>query len=124
MPEVCPHCGERLPIVVDAFCPECREPLDEPPAQPRAATPADAEAPRPADRVVPSPVRAAWCAFVACAWFIGAARLAITREWTAAAIGAGGGIVLLCVAYWWWTVDDTSVTGRGKDWGKNKQSEQ
>jgi hypothetical protein len=25
----CPHCGAGLPAVVDAFCPECREPLDE-----------------------------------------------------------------------------------------------
>jgi hypothetical protein len=25
----CPHCGEELPTVVDAFCPFCRESLDE-----------------------------------------------------------------------------------------------
>jgi hypothetical protein len=25
----CPHCGTTLPIVADAFCPECREPLSE-----------------------------------------------------------------------------------------------
>jgi hypothetical protein len=28
----CPHCGVALPATVDAFCPECREPLDERPA--------------------------------------------------------------------------------------------
>ena len=28
----CPHCGAALPAVVDAFCPDCREPLDERPA--------------------------------------------------------------------------------------------
>jgi hypothetical protein len=27
----CPHCGEPLPAVVDAFCPECRTRLDEVP---------------------------------------------------------------------------------------------
>ena len=27
--ETCPHCGKRLPLVVDAFCPECWERLDE-----------------------------------------------------------------------------------------------
>lgn len=32
----CPHCGFRLPAVVDAFCPECREPLDERPTTPLA----------------------------------------------------------------------------------------
>jgi hypothetical protein len=31
--ETCPHCGKPLPILVDAFCPECREPLDETPAK-------------------------------------------------------------------------------------------
>lgn len=28
----CPHCGAALSGTVDAFCPECREPLDERPA--------------------------------------------------------------------------------------------
>jgi hypothetical protein len=28
----CPHCGDVLPRVVDAFCPSCRDPLDPPPA--------------------------------------------------------------------------------------------
>jgi hypothetical protein len=37
VPDTCPHCGFRLPAVVDAFCPECREPLDEPPEQPALA---------------------------------------------------------------------------------------
>src|SRR5436305_1719775 len=31
MPDACPHCGRPLPVVVDAFCPDCRRPLDEPP---------------------------------------------------------------------------------------------
>jgi hypothetical protein len=31
---VCPHCGERLPMAVDAFCPSCGNALDEPPARP------------------------------------------------------------------------------------------
>jgi hypothetical protein len=24
----CPHCGTQLPSVRDAFCPDCRNPLD------------------------------------------------------------------------------------------------
>lgn len=28
----CPHCGFALPAVADAFCPDCRERLDEAPA--------------------------------------------------------------------------------------------
>src|SRR4051794_18767741 len=31
MSATCPHCGEPLPAVVDAFCPECRTRLDEVP---------------------------------------------------------------------------------------------
>ena len=31
MPENCPHCGAVLPLVGDAFCSQCREPLDEEP---------------------------------------------------------------------------------------------
>ena len=32
MSETCPHCGDRLPIVQNAFCSSCRQPLDEPPS--------------------------------------------------------------------------------------------
>ena len=32
--QTCPHCGAALPHVHDAFCPECAEPLDEPPSRP------------------------------------------------------------------------------------------
>ena len=31
--ESCPHCGVALRSLNDAFCPECRCPLDEPPEQ-------------------------------------------------------------------------------------------
>ncbi|HEX4607875.1 MAG TPA: zinc ribbon domain-containing protein [Urbifossiella sp.] len=31
MSRFCPHCGTELPAVVDAFCPSCRDRLDEPP---------------------------------------------------------------------------------------------
>jgi hypothetical protein len=34
--ENCPHCGSKLPLVRDAFCVTCREPLDEPPEAPRS----------------------------------------------------------------------------------------
>jgi|SRR5579883_461224 len=30
MQPCCPHCGARLPIIIDAFCLECRRPLDDP----------------------------------------------------------------------------------------------
>ena len=29
--ETCPHCGDKLPLVLDAFCVTCGEPLNEPP---------------------------------------------------------------------------------------------
>ena len=29
--DACPHCRAKLPDIVDAFCPECREDLNEPP---------------------------------------------------------------------------------------------
>src|SRR5947209_3172200 len=32
MSEHCPHCEAKLPLVVDAFCPECGNRVDEPPA--------------------------------------------------------------------------------------------
>src|SRR5438128_5514366 len=41
MSALCPHCGARLPGVADPFCPECRQPLDEKPAESQAITPAE-----------------------------------------------------------------------------------
>ncbi len=35
----CPHCGTPLRPVHDAFCNECRQPLDEPPPSAAASTP-------------------------------------------------------------------------------------
>jgi Mlc titration factor MtfA (ptsG expression regulator) len=32
MAEICPHCGADLPLIQDAFCPECRNELHEVPA--------------------------------------------------------------------------------------------
>jgi hypothetical protein len=34
MAQQCPHCGEKLPFIQDAFCPECHKALDELPEQP------------------------------------------------------------------------------------------
>jgi hypothetical protein len=34
MPDVCPHCGAKLPPIRDAFCPSCRGDLDEAPVKP------------------------------------------------------------------------------------------
>jgi hypothetical protein len=28
----CPHCGAALPVLGDAYCPECRKPVGDPPA--------------------------------------------------------------------------------------------
>ncbi len=54
--EQCPNCGERLPTVVDAFCPYCRESLDKPPPPadpPRAWQPvASSFASQPAGKVI------------------------------------------------------------------------
>jgi hypothetical protein len=43
MAGTCPHCGTKLPAMVDAFCPECRNdlgeaPSSEPPARGPSAT--------------------------------------------------------------------------------------
>jgi hypothetical protein len=35
----CPHCDARLPDARDAFCLECRQPLDEPPFDPSGVPP-------------------------------------------------------------------------------------
>ena len=40
MSEHCLHCGCTLPRVADAFCPECRGPLDEP-VEPRLRSGSD-----------------------------------------------------------------------------------
>lgn len=34
-PDHCPHCGDKLRWVRDAFCGECGELIDEPPPAPR-----------------------------------------------------------------------------------------
>jgi hypothetical protein len=39
--ERCPHCRVKLPAAIDAFCPECREPLEDA-GKPPVAPPADA----------------------------------------------------------------------------------
>ena len=39
----CPHCGADLPAIRDAFCPECRQGLDEPPLKRRTATTVESE---------------------------------------------------------------------------------
>src|SRR5207245_10187152 len=40
MTRSCPHCGAKVPAVGDAFCPECRNALDEAPANvPQPARP-------------------------------------------------------------------------------------
>lgn len=44
MEATCPHCGSRLPAPGDAFCPQCRNAVDEPPAVP--LTPRQQEAVR------------------------------------------------------------------------------
>jgi hypothetical protein len=48
----CPHCGERLPPVVDAYCPDCRESLTEP--APSAPSEPPPTTPEPAERGMPS----------------------------------------------------------------------
>ena len=35
----CPHCGTKLPVLRDAFCPECRNDLADPPASAVASDP-------------------------------------------------------------------------------------
>ena len=61
MDQTCPHCGVRLSAPIDAFCPECRNALDEPPPElqpptsaPEAATGAGEGAAQPES--LPPPV--------------------------------------------------------------------
>src|SRR5437868_1995874 len=42
MSQLCPHCGSHLPNVRDAFCPDCRNPLDELPGIPSPDSPFEA----------------------------------------------------------------------------------
>ena len=49
----CQHCGYSLPPVVDAYCPECRNPLDEEPIEPRISS-LPATEPRPGAEPTPS----------------------------------------------------------------------
>lgn len=58
MPETCPHCGAKLPMVVDVFCPECRKDLSEPPATWRGPPP-------PAETTGTTPLRVMWFEFLA-----------------------------------------------------------
>ena len=81
MPEDCPCCGKRLPPVVDAFCPECREPLAEPPG---AAGPAPGGDPGTDWRTAFRWLVAAW---LIGASVVGAVRLADRRDW-GEAVGA------------------------------------
>lgn len=39
MSDFCPHCDARLPLAHDAFCPECRERLDDSVAVPTEDSP-------------------------------------------------------------------------------------
>jgi hypothetical protein len=67
MSENCPHCGAPLPVVPDAFCPICRERLDEPP-EPVVPRSAPAVAPPAADRRQAARTRAATVLRVTGVW--------------------------------------------------------
>lgn len=55
--EACPHCGESLPRTLDAFCPYCRESLEELPptaAEPQHKAPLKQPGPTPDPQPLPS----------------------------------------------------------------------
>ncbi|MCI0458363.1 MAG: hypothetical protein L0Z62_15470 [Gemmataceae bacterium] len=95
--EKCPHCGTRLPLVVDAFCPECFSPLEEQQFQPGGSPAADGGSP--AER------RAAWVTLLIMlggAAGLFAAVLAATRgSWADAVYTGAGSIVLMILAVWY-----------------------
>ena len=110
-------------MVVDAFCPDCREDLSE--------TVEEAEfKPTLADmQEAVEPVRIVGGAFVIAVGAVCSILTllggAVRREWEVAATGAGG---LLVCAYWFYRmrrqlVIRSSVTGRGRDPQDSEQYE-
>jgi hypothetical protein len=94
--ETCPHCGKRLPIVVDAFCPDCRGRLDEPPTI-RDAAHAEGDSPRASPRGFP--VGLLLMVGGIAAMFSGV--LALTRgNWPDALYTAGPGVALVIFGAW------------------------
>ena len=110
MPNTCPHCGFRLPIVVDAYCPECREDLSEPPLSDDEGAPAGLADPQ-SLWIVSHGIRCA-CFAVSCAFITLFAG--VYGQW---ALAAGAGLVAVLFGALTYVSfrppgNATSVTGR------------
>ncbi|OWK45728.1 hypothetical protein [Fimbriiglobus ruber] len=96
-PTACHHCGAGLPLVVDAFCPECRGRLDDPP-------PAPAEPGQPPEGGSGDPVRAyAGCLSIGgglAALFV-SVPAALRGNWPEVIATGGVGIVLAAGGVVW-----------------------
>ena len=108
MPDACPHCGIRLPVVVDALCPECRRDLSETPGPV-----GDAPSPTGDDRWAGRsglerwwhglPSWTVWYGFLGLVVFSGAVIAAVTGEKERAtqyAIAAAAWAAFAAWAYW------------------------
>src|SRR5690242_4909430 len=100
----CPHCGERLPSVSDAFCPECFSSLDEPSARERAALGIDD-----ADDHGPN-LRDLWSVLVGVCALFGAVLCAARGNWSEA-LGALLSTVV-CFALGAWRLNRGRKPGR------------
>ena len=97
MPDNCPHCGAPLPFVVDAYCPECREELDESPPGPGH----ESRVPAPAATGQAEPLSPLAAMTLFGSGFGGvcvAIGAAIEREWFWAVVGGLLGVAAMYVA--------------------------
>jgi hypothetical protein len=88
----CPHCGASLPAIDNAFCPECRNALDEPPDH-RSNEPISGQERK---RVQNRQKHAVWLVFGAITT-IGGVFLLLSGEMSGL-IGLIGGLILLAEA--------------------------
>jgi hypothetical protein len=95
--DTCPHCGTRLPVSVDAFCPDCRQPLGEPPGGPRTGVERPSES-RPGHRRV---LLGVVIMFGGLAAILVGALACVRRNWPEALVTGGGGLALVLGGAWW-----------------------
>jgi hypothetical protein len=91
MAETCPHCGIKLPAMVDAFCPECRNDLAEAPSQETSALA------RPAARNPLVEAAEWWHTVKAGAVTLGTV-VAVAVEYPSVAIAVGASVAAIVVA--------------------------
>jgi hypothetical protein len=112
MPDTCPHCGFRLPMVVDAYCPECREDLSEQPETIPTGDGYEARPHKPTDVALETVV--CWVGVVL--MVVGAFVAFMARDWLGflAAVVMAGLLAAVARRFGRPPAIRTSVTGREK----------